>query len=497
MLNYFMIDLHYFWIGPKATGNYLAMDAVGPVLTRKKYPAQPIYFWCLAEYKDYFQSQFEQKDIEVCAIEPFIQQKIDALSLENDELIEALTKLFTFIENQKERVKTSALCPEDINFAYISIKDAMQYLLPVFFDGYFMDSNIIPDNEEVNGIYESSHFLVPLILKRSIYTSTGTISPIDDLTIDPWLVVSPESDSNKRSRFLDYFYRFEKAQDAFLENPNLDELRNNMANAFIHPPIASFSLYHETSLASDSPYIAKKKTRTIRSYLGFCKRYTNSHKHKKTSNQSLLFNACLDEDRFDIEEVKFYLQAGHDAQSVINELVFINYQERLIAMLPYLDKAFMNNFFRQLSFSDFIKDKYAPGCREIFFIEFIKNCFDTENEFFYLLDNIMGLLGCTESKKINPPITDSAIENQIEILLDCSQKKLNPTLNEVIDWICYFGPVNEESASEYCKKIKSKLSPSTISPALSFQGNVITVDEIKAILFDPEKTVPKSKRIKI
>ena len=238
--------IHFIWAGPSPDASkYVGQDTMGPDLLRAKYPKQPMFFWCLKKEVVHYKRHFYKKNITVIAIEDFVK-------LYDDDFYLLISALKRSALSQKLRPNASR--------EYTTIKAATQYFLQIFFEGYFLDTNVIPRPNYNKAIPKLTRFSFPYLLKEK--------------TIDPWLMYSPKNDRKAVRRFNEYFLH---AQMEFSSRTSIEKIdRKLLGNAFVDA--AKYSC--GTHLPTYSP-IGSEITEASFHVLNFQKRYMNTHKNPK------------------------------------------------------------------------------------------------------------------------------------------------------------------------------------------------------------------------
>ena len=143
--------LHYIWIGAPTRLNLKSIpghDVAGPIAMARKILAEnrlkinPIKFWCLNKYQEFFEIEFLKFDvvIEVCSVETLIEQnlitELGAEAFKMQQFMQAIH--FPALVTTSQRVQ---------------FKDAFSLFLLACEGGYFFDTNITPltDALQLNG----------------------------------------------------------------------------------------------------------------------------------------------------------------------------------------------------------------------------------------------------------------------------------------------------------------------------------------------------------
>lgn len=267
-------NLHYIWIGPAPDNKeYIGQDTIGPDLLCDKYPGLTIYFWCLEEYKPFYDTYFFDKPIRVMGIESFIKDKRPPAGL---------LDLISTLENAaKHRIDT-------VNAARdrVSIKELIQYYLQQYFAGFFMDSNIIPSPRQWEWLEvpKTDKLTIPYL---SSYDAT-----------DAWLMYSPIYERDTENRFYYFFRRLEEVitKQGYLEQPVSREEEG--------------SLFIETIDSFDSRAIVVEENTNAgwADFLSLQKRYHNSHRSDKTNANTNPILIRLMNDLDSEDEFRYYLE---------------------------------------------------------------------------------------------------------------------------------------------------------------------------------------------
>ncbi|MBN9231852.1 MAG: hypothetical protein J0I93_13530, partial [Legionella sp.] len=134
--------IHYAWIGPPTYKNEQMVpghDLDGPIQLAQKLQNQPsgqvnpIKFWCLKKYQDFYRKQFfkAKVEIEVCGVEDLIEQELKGNMIEAAQQFKAYMDTMNFpnFDTPGERVE---------------FKDGFSLFLLLIQAGYFLDTNVLP-----------------------------------------------------------------------------------------------------------------------------------------------------------------------------------------------------------------------------------------------------------------------------------------------------------------------------------------------------------------
>ena len=125
------------------------------------------YFWCLEANIKPFSDIFKSKTIQIKSVEAFLE----GLFLERQHSSKAphstLCQLLALIEEKVKVATNIETTKENAAREYVTLKALIQFFLPMYLDGYFMDTNIIPDPEEASPyVRVFDEFIAPILLKR-------------------------------------------------------------------------------------------------------------------------------------------------------------------------------------------------------------------------------------------------------------------------------------------------------------------------------------------
>lgn len=239
--------IHYIWCGPPPPlAKYKGHDTIGPDLLHEAHPGEPIDFWCLKAHLGSYQQHFNNKPVQVHAIEDFM-----------DENESVCPELRTFFEN----IKAAAVAhesPKDTAREYTTLKVLTQLYLQHFYSGYFLDSNIIPNPDTEGGpIPQHDKFSYPFFTDANINRA------------DPWLMFSPADDHDGLNRLL---FFLKGAKKEFESREHLDAIdRTYLGKLFV-------STVEQTV---EKTIIPVKKTEGGQDTVlceAFLKRYYNTHR---------------------------------------------------------------------------------------------------------------------------------------------------------------------------------------------------------------------------
>lgn len=265
-----MPDIHYLWMGPPPPTIYAGHDHIGPNMMRDSYPDIPIHFWCFADQVAHYTQLFEGRGIDIHPIEPFIAEYDPAC--------------YAFIHELKSAA-ISHPAQRDIAREYTTIKALSQYFLQIFFEGYFLDTNIIPDPDcDARPLKSFNRFSYPY-WPREIYCNLiKRHDYLDD--VDPWMMYSPKKDRKAIQRFNEYFLLAKKEFDerGDIDSDHID--RGALGEAFVSS--ARYSGGRALAVQSSNGG-------SVLQVAGLKKRYYNTHKKEGYMSGPLLHELLITE----------------------------------------------------------------------------------------------------------------------------------------------------------------------------------------------------------
>lgn len=469
------MDLHYFWVGPPASGEFLGMDTIGPKLSKEKYPLTDVTLWCLDAQLPHYQQAFATLGIKVVGIESYLFNKN-----------EQSTRLFRLIEEKKERAESVHQQKVDCFREYVTIKEAVQYYLQQEHSGYFLDSNLIPDPAFSGELKALEQFSVPVIPRRT--WKDGTRLQFNfSCDLDPWLMYSPENDVGASQRFSEYFSTIQQEHLEFTNTQTIN--RRVVERAFVETAMSEVCANKDREFFSGNEDVARIRSDTTISFSGFYKRYANSHKVHKGLLFPNFFNLCLESEVLNKEELNHYLLAGLNFFSlipcprgqrgtktnVIRELIIAEKDERLNELLEVLSLERAQEIFSiGHDFSFYCKGAYRDSSLLRLLSFYVDARFDSINAF---LETINKLSLALEQLGMRKAASQCAPIESLRVLVGkCFiDKKVN--LIKACNVVTRLGPITDKTLESYCRGLRQALEPSSSITSQHFKRRAAMVDE--------------------
>ncbi len=475
------MNLHYLWVGPPAEGPYQGMDRIGPSLTSKQVPGSSVYFWCLEGYKAHYQQCFSDSPIEVKSIEGYLEecQRRESSLVGEEELLQ----LQTLLAEKKARALSHQV-PADCFREYVTIKVLMQFFLQLEYSGYFLDSNIFPSEQRSPLLCDYPDFRAPILPPRYPTSTDQQASALNDhCKVDPWLMYSPPDDAMALTRFLFYLQEAQQAHESFTLTGKID--RKKLADAMINA--ATLSLQDEESnfINRGAGTLAQITSHLTVEYLGFVKRYSNSHKHNKASTASVFFNVCTEEDCFRENEVSFYLKEQESITTVLNELLYLNFTNpnRVKFLLDCLSPEKMQELFTESTpFSSYLAEKWCAAPLELLLREYITKCFPSCDNFLKLYSTLLNNASKPQGEA-TPDLSSQRLDESVSDIIRVCKENPNGLAQSLLDLVTKLGPVIEETKEDYLEEL-NQVQPSLVSSASYFHRRRRAPEDNLAMLLE-------------
>lgn len=208
---------HYLWVGPppaKRTNDRVILDHdTGDVFAMANCLENPINFWCLEEFVDYYQDKFQNKPITVRSINNYLNVK----SSVSDKFVNESAKEVMHIIHEYFKPERSK------NIDYISAKDIFSLFLLANSGGYTMDTNIGPLSESRFSMPAFYTFQVPYVTDWKVY--------------ECWMMYAPKYNLNAKKILKYYLRHWPQTQKYFLDEgyskPYHKELATIMINGLM------------------------------------------------------------------------------------------------------------------------------------------------------------------------------------------------------------------------------------------------------------------------
>jgi hypothetical protein len=465
-----MVDFHFFWVGPPATDNYRGMDVIGPKLTKETYSRYKVNLWCLNAYHADYKAFARKNDIELRGIEDYLadicENKIEA----SDALKADAFRLKSLITTKVARAESPEMPPEDKAREYVTIKALMQLYLQNFEDGYFLDSNIIPASDFPTEPIVLEKFSAPIIPKRESFHSLPSWTLFFTCDLDPWLMYSPTDDRSAKKRFDTYIDTVLQAERRYIEEGIMD--RVELGQAFISAAKPSFFDEEGIAMRENLEALAHNYTPTTVKFLGFVKRYANSHRVRLTQRLPLLFTASTEE-AYNLREIEHYLQAGHSiladtsGRTILKEILFRQNKELLDILLTRLKPKERELLFSSsTSFLDYLHNGPPESeCLKALVVHYIDHVFGTKAAFMDMVVKVRLIL----QQKVHEDVSanqDEMFDSVFSSWMITASRAKNGTLATALDIVTQLGPLTLDNATDYCEKIRTAIH----SPRLSTSG---------------------------
>lgn len=301
-----MPSLNYIWVGKPRTDalDQLGQDVMGPVAMSECTDSteNPVFFWCLAEHKDYYDKLLRGQSIAVRAIETTVSEKIDPT--EEGQLASEVLALINRILEKQNRSQIRD---------FVTVKELFAFLLLATDGDYVMDTNVMP---------AASHVSFPT---HPNFHMPAFVYPVEKhLDADVWMMYSPNNNRDHAKRALRYFLdsvnRIEK------EIFDREGYSGNYRDSILHVVIKAALLLDDkqrdihywcaTRLGSSFP------VKVFFDKLGVMKLYFNTHGAQDRDAQSDLLKAVV---MGKTAEVAHLLQQpGIDVNAVTNTEYYRN-----------------------------------------------------------------------------------------------------------------------------------------------------------------------------
>ena len=453
---------------------------MGPLLTCEKFTTHPIFFWCLEAYEAYYIQRLSPLGITVNTVEDYLKNLLLIRQHPGKCSRREISKLSLLIEEKVNLALNTHTDQRDVFREYVTIKALMQYFLQNYFSGYFMDSNIMPEENSslIPQTYDS--FLAPIIPKRDF--AQGTLLQLwFTCDVDPWLMLSPKKDKEARLRFRHYYKKIEETHEHFKKTQIIN--RKVIAEAFVTSALISLQNSDHELIATGPSNLGRNKTETTVSFLGFYKRYSNTHKLNKGALLPLLMSVCTEE-HYNPKEVEHYLKAGHTPSQSIGQttllktLIHLNKIERVRHVLTHLSTKEVHTLFSsEHSFLFYVNSEERRQALTLILNHYIDVVFESTASFIHTVLLIQSILTLENNGLFHRKKRASESEiTLIEKMITHSTHSPNLTLAQATRLVTQLGPLTEQSIANYTQSIKQTMSQPKVTSSYFFT-NVIPTDE--------------------
>jgi hypothetical protein len=177
-------NINYTWIGkpnPKVTGH----DMCGPITMAKTNDKNPIYFWCLEQYQDYYHNKMGKFGINVCSIESLMQEALQHPNLHIAFAGKKLKYIYDSVLLKHQNINSIPI--RDC----VIIKDAFVFFMLFIKGGYAFDTNILPTKACTFPSYDK--FYAPCLDDKTAENYKN---------LDCWALFSPQGAYNKTAELM-------------------------------------------------------------------------------------------------------------------------------------------------------------------------------------------------------------------------------------------------------------------------------------------------------
>jgi len=295
-------SINYLWIGPPA--QIAGHDIGGPIEMAEQDQSQPVVFWCLEKHKKYYDDKFKQyKNIIVKSAEEFVKAGLDheSKSATEAELVKQIMDVC--LGGDRGAIRD-----------YVTVKEAFSLYLLQSVDGYILDSNVLPVEQEVKR--EFSH-------RDAVSFPVLQSPPKKHNHLDCWMMYGPKG-NQAASKILKLFHTkwWEREQyraELLEQRKDLKDYYSWMSSVITE---SIFAVYQNDGLGLIDTRSDKDKLFIDVPELGLHKTYSNTHKYEMRSKyEPNLFGAKGRESDTKLNEI-FYLAA---ADNVPQLKVFIKH----------------------------------------------------------------------------------------------------------------------------------------------------------------------------
>lgn len=377
---------------------------------------------------------------------------IEQYALEQDD------EFYDFIETLKQsanqQVKKQNKARE-----YTTIKAAFQFFLQINHDGYFLDTNVIPNPT----------FMEPELPKYARFTFPYVDEPGDELQIDPWLMFSPKNERKAEARFNEYFIL---ARKEFHARKSLDQIdRGELGQAFIDAAAFSHGAHKLTKLVS------REKEGLCVSIGAFQKRYYNTHK-LHGPNAHFLFelisgkpsldelNYILHTSNLDTSAIEELLEEGTELKTtLLHHACYSNKPDELAILLPFAQNP---NVSAQLSSeheaAPLINAVRSTVCLHTIINFYLNKHFSQDNFIFKeTLLFIMDLLDKAITSANRHRIEQVENEKLISTIIHFKNPRLHSLIKQSLNVLLPLGPITPDSMVQYVQALSPHYSPEQIN----------------------------------
>lgn len=258
--------LHYIWVGPPNISGVgvPGHDVAGPIEMAKANKNNPIHFWCLYDHLEHYSVKFKDYPIKVIAIEHHIRDcsEVREFQSETDYLIDIM---LTCLDKTRDSIRDR-----------VTVKEAFSLFLLYTVGGYTLDTNVMPDTDEIK---------LPSYL--TFHAPAFIDNPVNPDDLEFWMLYSPAKENIQSKDLLDKYYKKWIKSEQYRKEHGEDARYYDLAAA-IMPIINVFrrggmELWIVPDL--DTNFIKIKE-------LGLIKYYSNTHKYnsRKIYNPSLFIH---------------------------------------------------------------------------------------------------------------------------------------------------------------------------------------------------------------
>jgi len=435
--------IDYTWAGKPAQGHNRGQDTIGADLFSKKFPKQPIRFWCLKSELGHYQGHFKKKpNVQVMCIEEFLaEHDQDLLTFVNEILASA------------KRLKD----PADKARELVTIKELMQYFLCQHFEGYKCDTTVGPNEESDTPPKSHQHYRFPFLHIPDRDPRSGPKE-----FPDPWLMYSPGPDKDKeaKARFQWFFSRMKeefhgRSRDFRPMDRGLMG-RNFVTAAQDSPGAKPFDLQisHQqyNALVCDEAF-AKVYCNTHRAHAKYLPPLVHRYLHSGPQYRAIAY--MLTKQKFDTSQVySVYRNDGMtDETSLLHEAVKIGDPKRVFLVAMYAKslspKAKPGPFHHEgLTPLELANSKGWSSSIDALHLAMAYRAFHPDTS---RLLKIISIVYRLSAHQVLPSAPDS---EEIESILRLIDGEENPALSHTLKAIGGLGDVTVDSVEAYLDSIK-------------------------------------------
>lgn len=317
--------IDYVWAGKPASGTNLGQDTIGADLFSKKFPDQPIRYWCLKSELAHYQGHFTDKpNVQVMCIEDFLEEH-------DKDLLEFMQQLITSAKSLEE--------PADKARELVSIKELMQYFLCQHFEGYKCDTTVGPHEQSDTPPRSHEHYRFPFLHIPDRDPRSGPKA-----FPGPWLMYSPGPGKDKHATARFQWF-FKKMKDEFLgrsrDYRRMDRglMGRHFVNATVNSPEAKrFDLHishkRHSALICDEAF-AKVYCNTHREHAKYLPPLVHRYLHSGPQYQAIAY--MLTKQKFDASQVySVFREDGlTEETSLLHEAVKVGDPKRVFLVAMY------------------------------------------------------------------------------------------------------------------------------------------------------------------